>query len=348
MDDMLNTMQKYYSDRDVWLLSSPINRDLYVQISDKLDAYQNKKEKCTLFLTTNGGDPDAAFRIARAFKHYYPEPGCFRIVICGLCKSAGTLIAIGADELSIGDMGELGPLDVQVSKSNEFVERVSGLEIQESLDSIHKHAHNIFKECLVDIKIGTRISMKMAGELASSLATGMIAPLYAQIDPDRIGELKRAMKIAAQYGEQLNEKTQNLKENEGALEKIIAGYPSHSFVIDRKEATKLFKRINILSSAEKTIFHLFKYNGLIYQNQSIMFLNLELDFVYDVMKQKFLSEDLSEQENGSNQNENSEAVDSGADVDERTGEVSEKQNEQANENPNNGSKRESKAKRKTK
>lgn len=346
MDDITNTIQSYYADRDVWLLSSPINRDLYVQVSDSLESHENKKEKCTLFLTTNGGNPDAAFRIARAFKHYYPEEGSLRIVICGLCKSAGTLIAIGADELSIGDMGELGPLDIQVSKSNEFIEQVSGLEIQESLDSIQKHAYGIFRDCLIDIKLNTRVSMKMAGELASSLALGVVSPLYAQIDPDRIGELKRAMKIAAQYGEQLNAKTKNLKEDQNSLEKIISGYPSHSFVIDRKESTNLFKRVYDLSSVERIIFQLFKYNGLIYPNKTIMFLNLDIDFILKVLGDKLSSENSDGQEDRGSENGHTEIVGSGTDVDSEAGAISETENEQTNENTGNGSERKPKPKTK--
>ena len=38
------------------------------------------------------------------------------------CKSAGTLLLIGATSLIISDRGELGPLDVQLSKPDEIFE----------------------------------------------------------------------------------------------------------------------------------------------------------------------------------------------------------------------------------
>lgn len=321
LDSITKEIDDYYSDRDIWILSSAISRELYIDVSNILENKQDKKPKCTLFLTTYGGDPDAAFRIARAFKYYYPDASAFKIVICGYCKSAGTLIAIGADELAIGNMGELGPLDVQVYKSDEFIDRVSGLEIKESLDVLYKHAHNIFKECLVDIKMTTRVSMKIAGEFASSLATGIVAPLYAQIDPNRIGELKRAMKIAQQYGQQLNEKTKNLKD-QASLEKIISGYPSHSFVIDRKEAGKLFCRVSDLQVVESLIFQNLKHNGLIYQLQNHIFVELKQNTIIDIMKSKYqLNEDIKKNE--AKQNENSGLEHSKSGASERTGKIPE-------------------------
>lgn len=300
-ESLTKEIDDYYSNRDVWILSSSISRDLYVNISNVLESKQDKKLKCTLFLTTYGGDPDAAFRIARAFKHYYPEANSFKIVICGYCKSAGTLIAIGADELAVGNMGELGPLDVQVFKSDEFIDRISGLEIEESLDVLYKHAHRVFKECLLDIKMTTRVSMKIAGEFASSLATGLVAPLYAQIDPNRIGELTRAMKIAKQYGQQLNEKTKNLKDP-ASLDQIISGYPSHSFVIDRKEAGKLFNKVYDLQAIESLIFQNLKYNGLIYQLQNPIFVELKQSTIIDIIKTQYqLNEDIKENEDRVNE-----------------------------------------------
>ena len=89
----------------------------------------------------------------------------------------------------------------------------------------------------------------MAGELASQLACGVVEPLYAQIDPNRIGEMQRAIQIAHEYGTRLDGHGSNLKE--GALDALVAGYPSHSFVIDRKEARNLFKSVQPLTRAEQ-------------------------------------------------------------------------------------------------
>ena len=49
-----------------------------------------------LFLTTYGGDANWAFKIYKALKTTYDN---YDVVVCGFCKSAGTLITLGARQL---------------------------------------------------------------------------------------------------------------------------------------------------------------------------------------------------------------------------------------------------------
>lgn len=254
-DDALRVLQHLEPDRDHILISHGIDRLLHQKLSFRLKSLQ-RFQKCTVFLTTYGGDPHAAFRIARCLRHHYSE---VRLAIPSYCKSAGTLIAIGANELAIGDLGELGPLDLQVTKPSDVMERGSGLDYMQGLQVALMHAHQAFGLFMEVRRGGLRLPTKQAGELATNMAIGMVAPLYSQIDPNRIGEMQRAIQIAKEYGERLDEYATNLKP--GALEKMVADYPSHSFVIDRKEAKKLFNRVNPMSSAEDdlvgTLWHLF-------------------------------------------------------------------------------------------
>ena len=48
----------------------------------------------------------------------------------------------------------------------------------------------------------------------------------------RVGEYDRAMRIASEYATRLGKA--NLKD--GALRRLVEGYPAHGFVIDKKEA----------------------------------------------------------------------------------------------------------------
>lgn len=258
-EDALRELQRLEPDRDHILVSHGIDRALHRKLSLRLKSLQRFK-KCTVFLTSYGGDPHAAFRIARCLRHHYSE---VRLAVPSYCKSAGTLIAIGANELAIGDLGELGPLDLQVIKPNEVMERGSGLDYMQGMQVALMHAHQAFALFMEVRRGGMRLPTKQAGELATNMAIGMVAPLYAQIDPNRIGEMQRAIQIATEYGERLDEYATNLEP--GALEKMVAGYPSHAFVIDRKEAKKLFKRVYQLSSAEDnlvaTLWHQFAEQG---------------------------------------------------------------------------------------
>lgn len=243
-EEALRAIQQGEPDRDHILISYAIDRDLHQLLSRRLDLYR-RFEKCTVFLTTYGGDPHAAFRIARCLRHHYKD---VRLAVPSFCKSAGTLIAIGANELAIGDLGELGPLDLQVTKPSDVMERGSGLDYMQGLQVALMHAHQAFALFMEVRRGGIRLPTRQAGELATKMATGIVAPLYAQIDPNRIGEMQRAIQIAKEYGVRLDEYSKNLKPE--ALEKMVADYPSHSFVIDRKEAKTLFNRVNPMSPLE--------------------------------------------------------------------------------------------------
>lgn len=160
--------------RDVILISAGISRLLHHNLS-QLIARKQRHDKCLVFLTTRGGDADGAYRMARCLQHHYSH---LRLVIPSVCKSAGTLIAIGANELVIGNLGELGPLDIQVRKTSELEERSSGLDIIRSLEAAQTHARKVFLETLVEVSRGTRLTTKLAGEFACNIAVGVAAPLY--------------------------------------------------------------------------------------------------------------------------------------------------------------------------
>ena len=129
---------------------------------------------------TVGGDADAGYRIARAFGHHYPDD--FRLMIPDVCKSAGTLVAIGANELIVSDRGELGPLDVQIRKKEELFEASSGLDIQQSLSAIQNQVKATFQDYLFDISLGSGLSTEIAARLSSEMACKIVAPITSQID----------------------------------------------------------------------------------------------------------------------------------------------------------------------
>lgn len=221
---------------DIIKYSGPIDLNGYQLINN---LFKNKQSsEALLVLATSGGDPHAGFRIARALQHEY---GQFKILIPRYCKSAGTLIAVGASELFLDDMSELGPLDIQVKKGDEIMGRSSGLDIIQGVNYLQGQAMSAFRTYLVELTRDAGLSTKVASDIASKLTTGLFQPIFGQIDPTKLAEMQRAMEIAFAYGARLNEKSQNLRQ--GGLEKLITSYPSHGFVIDRKEAKTIFTRV---------------------------------------------------------------------------------------------------------
>lgn len=244
-DDLFQKLSHERPNNDFLVISQGISRELHQATTKCVGQHQTQKA-LTIFLTTYGGDPHGGYRVARCLRHHYEQ---IRLVIPSYCKSAGTLIAIAADELAVGDLGELGPLDVQVTKPSEPQERGSGLDVMTALTACADHAQQAYVMFYQRARSGLRMSPKVAGEAASQVVAGLMAPLYSQIDPLRIGEMQRAMSITLEYGTRLNGHSSNLKQ--GSLDKLVIQYPAHGFVIDRKEAATLFNKVSALSDAER-------------------------------------------------------------------------------------------------
>lgn len=225
------------NDADLIVFSGTIDSDS----SDKLIRIvkENKeKDNVILVLTTRGGSPDAAYRIARCLQKYYNK---LVLYVYGRCKSAGTLVCLAADELILSDYGEIGPLDIQLDKKDELFENTSGLNITQALSSLNERTLYFFRDVLINLRSGSKsqISTKLASQIATNISIGVYAKIYEQIDPSQLGSIERAISIAHDYGERL--KSENVKED--TLTKLVTKYSSHSFVIDNKEAEDLFNTV---------------------------------------------------------------------------------------------------------
>jgi hypothetical protein len=212
---------------------------------------RERKRNVLLVLVTDGGDPDAAYRISRCFQDHYETFTCF---VTGMCKSAGTLLAIGAQQIIMTEHGELGPIDVQMSKKDELWEYQSGLTVTASLKALHERALAAFEHFFLNTKrkSGGSITLKTATDIAAKLTTGLFASIYSQIDPMHVGEAARATAIAREYGMRLNIIAENLKPE--ALNELIGSFPTHSFVIDRSEAESMLQRIRKPDELEEALF----------------------------------------------------------------------------------------------
>jgi hypothetical protein len=254
MQEQLNDLIKKIAeqnDSDLFLFCGTISDRTVDEFVGKLRDKHSKKTNCSLLLTTYGGDPDAGYRLVRAIKRYYTD---FILYVYGSCKSTGTLIALGANSIIMSDYGEFGPLDIQLAKDDEL-SNTSGLSYLQSLTSLNEQIFRSFESSFLNLKrkSGFTITTKTAAEIGSKLAVGLISPISAQLDPVKLGEVQRAIKIADAYGKRLCEDT-------SIVSRLIAGYPSHGFVIDYEEASRIFPNVRFVNQQEamleRMLFHL--------------------------------------------------------------------------------------------
>ena len=252
-DSILQT-EAANDETDCIIVSRPITRSLFLQLERYIRnrETQGKKGKfCKLFLTTYGGDPDAAFLIGKLLQNRYET---LKIIVSSSCKSAGTLLAIAANSIAISDTGELGPLDTQVPKQDEIGANASSRNVIESVNSISQHLGDDNTSLLLKIKNETRLSSKIAGDMAVQVTGSVANALYSQIDPQRLAEMNRTVSIALSYGKSLSKKTESVSEE--SLIKLIMNYPSHGFVIDFEEAKTLFNKVDKPTELESKICQL--------------------------------------------------------------------------------------------
>lgn len=228
-------------DADVILLSGETERPLdhhFILTCTK----RKRRQNVLLVLVTPGGNAHAAYRIARCLQRNWSKVVVF---VPGWCKSAGTLLAIGAHELVMGDAGEFGPIDVQRPKQDELWASSSGLTEDAAIGSLEEASIKMFEHLVFEIKKISRgtVSFGVAAEVASSFTGALLGNVFAQIDPLKIGENSRAMNIAKDYGLRLGRISQNLSDASGSLETLVSSYSSHGFCIDREEARELFRNV---------------------------------------------------------------------------------------------------------
>ncbi len=226
---------------DVFLYNGPILRGADHNFIQTIRS-RKRRPSVLLVLTTSGGDAHAAYRMGRALQQMYGE---VRIFVPGWCKSAGTLIAIAANEIIIGDLGELGPIDVQRLKSDDLWNSSSGLTEDSAISTLESASWAMFQRFVLEIKDLSegQVTFKAAADAAAPMVAGLLSPIFGQIDPLKIGENSRAIKIASDYGLRLNLYSKNLNRPE-SMENLVSGYSSHGFVIDREEASVLFNRVS--------------------------------------------------------------------------------------------------------
>ncbi len=265
-------------DADILIFNAQIERNRDRRL---INTVSKRKCRANLFmiLVTNGGDPDAAYRIARCLQDRYKKfIGC----VSGYCKSAGTLLLVGAHELVISDHGEMGPLDIQMAKKDELWESESGLTLTTALTALHENAQDAFDHFLISLtqRSGGRITVRTASEIAAKLTEALYSPISEQIDTIHIGEIYRSMAIAGEYGKRLLEKSKNLDAD--ALQELISNFPSHGFVIDREEAGRMFKNVRACTDFEQ---------ALLDELGPMTLSPMETPWV------KFISDDIEEQQN---------------------------------------------------
>ena len=108
-------------ERDIMVYASDLTKDAPVSINydDKLAFYdqipKSDNTAIDIILETPGGFAEVVEDLLKILRKKYNDIG---VIIPGYAKSAGTIFAMGADEIIMGDTSALGPIDAQIINPN--------------------------------------------------------------------------------------------------------------------------------------------------------------------------------------------------------------------------------------
>ena len=198
--------------------------------------FRGGKKNLDLLIHSGGGDAGAAYRLITFLRGRYEQ---INALVPLQAKSAATLMCLGADSILMGEFAHLGPVDIQIADPlHRGADYFSPLDEFKAMEFLRDYAVE-----LVDFFTGlflerSGMGVKEALHEAVPCITGLLRPLYGQIDPIEMGEHRRLLAIGEQYATRLLDMVNN--QNRGAIvEKLVWKYASHDFAINRAEAKAL-------------------------------------------------------------------------------------------------------------
>jgi hypothetical protein len=180
-----------------------------------------------LLLQTPGGDIDQAERMVLMCRRRTGGAE-FRVIVPDSAKSAGTLIAIAADEIVMGEWSELGPIDPQVQITTAGGEPMAR-PAQSFLDGLKQ---------IVDDAAG--------GDLSPAYF-----PLLDKLDPALIDYCRKALKRSEEFAERflstgmLRDEPDRAREAAHELNNVEK-HLSHAAVIDAERAREMGLNVRLL------------------------------------------------------------------------------------------------------
>lgn len=159
-----------------------------------------------LLLLSRGGSIEPAYQISKLCKSFSKER--FVALVPRQAKSAATLIAIGADEIHMGPLGQLGPIDPQLGS-------LPALGVSQALKTM------------------ASVSQEFPG------SAEMFARYFRMaLTVEQIGYCDRISESAVQYAVRLlSTKPSLARRSEQVAKELVHEYKDHGFVIDFEEAT---------------------------------------------------------------------------------------------------------------
>jgi len=208
-------------------LGTQIHPEVLSFFSDHLDIITNKRRipKISLFLYTSGGFTMAAWSIVNLLKQFCDE---YEVIIPSKAHSAGTIIALGADNIILTKQATLSPIDPSINSPLNPVPANPGMINPSGIQPVPVSVEAI-SGFINFIKYDLGITRK-------SELNKILLNLGSKIHPLVIGESYRAKKQIHQIATNLlKDKIKNNRQRKSVIKFLTEDSGSHSYTICRNE-----------------------------------------------------------------------------------------------------------------
>jgi hypothetical protein len=246
-------------------------------------------KKIDLVLITRGGNVLTPLRLMSLLREFGDE---VRVLIPYMAHSAGTLIALGADEIVMGAMGELGPVDPSVS--NMFNPILETADIQGSTQPKPRPRIPISVEDVTSYISFAKVNAGLDPDGMSEAYTA----LTSKVHPLALGNILRNHNLIRHLARTLlamHMKAESDKEKvDSIVKKLTEELYSHDYTITRDEAGQLGLKVAKPSDqVEKDLWELYKA----YEQSLGIDRQVNLSQELGAEKQKYLCFDVAMLEN---------------------------------------------------
>lgn len=196
-----------------------------------------------ILLHSGGGHPHIAYTAMKFFRRRFKK---VNIIVPLQAKSAATLMCLGADKVFMGELADLGPIDIQIDDNVQHGARsFSPLDEFKSLEFLREQALEWMDYYAAVMNTRYGLSIKESLKDSIPLVTAVMRPVFEQIDPIQMGGYRRAIAIGEEYAKRMLAMVGNPNARQ-IIQKTVWGYPSHDFCIDFEEAKSLGIPVELL------------------------------------------------------------------------------------------------------
>ena len=234
------------------LFGTQIANDIIPYMYDIFKRNSSKKT-LRLFLRSNGGALEAPLPIVNLIREFYDK---FVVYVSEHAHSAATLISLGADEIIMGPMGSLSPVDPQIKFPNQKDITMGAFSVEDVAGYYQ----------LID-----KLDIPDAGRVEA------LRYMVEKLPPTLLGQIERVRGLIRMVAGRLMQSTSiDETKKEMIIKRLTEEYPSHQYQISRVEVEEMGLKVKKADDQIQVVLDdlLDEYQKMLAENEHELVVNV--------------------------------------------------------------------------